>query len=160
MSRVSEGDFDYSWEAYSWQGRWERNSRAVVMSKRGQKVLREVRDALLALPVKELAHEVFHLTDETEDRTTVQMCVLGAFAAHKGANAPDWLNGDYYNGMLDVPCDAWETARWASANLGMTETLAFLLVELNDDTLATCTPTQRYDRVMAWLDKRIKGASR
>ena len=49
MSRFAEGDDDYDLIQLD-QGRWERNSRATLKSKRGRAALREIRDALLALP--------------------------------------------------------------------------------------------------------------
>jgi hypothetical protein len=53
MSRFVEGDDDYENMALD-RGRWERNARATLKSKRGRKALAEIREALLALPEKRL----------------------------------------------------------------------------------------------------------
>lgn len=53
MSRFTEGDYDDETWALD-MGRWERNSRAALKSKRGRKALAEIREALLALPEKRL----------------------------------------------------------------------------------------------------------
>jgi hypothetical protein len=79
MSRYTDNyDDDYSPEAILAQGRWERNSRAALKSKRGRKALAELRDALLALPEKRLIEgavctvnaekrRTAHLEDEIRD---------------------------------------------------------------------------------------------
>ena len=50
MSRYRDGDDDWEPEAILAQGRWERNARMVLRSKRGRKALAQIREALLALP--------------------------------------------------------------------------------------------------------------
>lgn len=53
MSRYGDNDYDSeNWALDA--GRWERNSRAALKSKRGRKALAEIREALLALPEKRL----------------------------------------------------------------------------------------------------------
>ena len=55
MSRYSDyDDFEGLPEQILAQGRWERNARAVLKSKRGRKALADLREALLALPEKRL----------------------------------------------------------------------------------------------------------
>jgi hypothetical protein len=50
MSRYSDSDYGDDELAVLAQGRWQRNARATLKSKRGRKALAEIRDALLALP--------------------------------------------------------------------------------------------------------------
>jgi hypothetical protein len=51
MSRYSEyDDYDGEVDQILAQGRWERNARATLKSKRGRKVLADLREALMALP--------------------------------------------------------------------------------------------------------------
>ena len=51
MSRFSDyDDFEGEPEQILAMGRWERNARAVLKSKRGRKALAELREALMALP--------------------------------------------------------------------------------------------------------------
>lgn len=55
MSRYKEyDDYDGSPEQILAAGRWERNARAALKSKRGRKALAALREALLALPEKRL----------------------------------------------------------------------------------------------------------
>jgi hypothetical protein len=55
MSRYREyDDYEGTAEEILRQGRWERNARAALKSKRGRKALAELREALLALPEKRL----------------------------------------------------------------------------------------------------------
>lgn len=53
MSRFREGDDDYEYAVLD-QGRWQRNARAALKSRRGRRALAEIREALLALPEKRL----------------------------------------------------------------------------------------------------------
>lgn len=51
MSRFSDyDDYEGEPEQILAQGRWERNARATLKSKRGRKALRDLREALMALP--------------------------------------------------------------------------------------------------------------
>jgi hypothetical protein len=54
MSRYIDHSDDDSPEAILAQGRWEHNARAALKGKRGRQALRELREALLALPEKRL----------------------------------------------------------------------------------------------------------
>jgi len=55
MSRYSDyDDFEGEPEQILAMGRWERNARAVLRSKRGRKALAELREALMALPEHKL----------------------------------------------------------------------------------------------------------
>lgn len=143
MSRVDYNEWDDEW-GHLHTGRWERNSRAVLASKRGQTALRDLREALIALPLKRLAADTFC---EVDDKGNVEACVLGAFALHKGID-PQRLSG--LNGV-----DANETADWATGALGLTFTLAWNLVDMNDEKYGSYTPEQRYEAFVLWLNKVI-----
>src|SRR5690242_15029681 len=90
MSRIS---YDYEGDnPYLDRGRWERNTRATIASKRGQRTLRELRDALLALPNKRLIEDDFCTIAEDDAGEPVEVgdvCVLGAYALHKGTPLED-----------------------------------------------------------------------
>jgi hypothetical protein len=53
MTRFKDYDNDDEFAVLDY-GRWQRNSRAALKSRRGRKALAEIRDALLALPEKRL----------------------------------------------------------------------------------------------------------
>jgi hypothetical protein len=69
VSRYIEGDFDDENWALD-MGRWQHNSRAVLKGKRGQKALRELREALMALPEHRLIEGA--------------VCTVGAEQRHAG----------------------------------------------------------------------------
>lgn len=52
-----------------------------------------------------------------------------------------------------------DTAR-AGETAGLTYTLAWLLADLNDETLRTRTPEERYVNVLAWLDQHAPEEAR
>ena len=127
------------------RGRWERNTRATIESKRGQTVLRELEAALVALPGKQLACGTFAERDESGH---VNVCVLGAYALHKGVTTEGAYHFD----------DADEMAGWATRKdgLAMAYTLAWNLIERNDEIYDLHTPEQRYERMLAWVRSQIK----
>lgn len=147
MSRV---DYYYpeSLEEVMAAGRWARNSVTTLNSKRGQTALRELRDALLALPQKRLVTDTFC---EVDEEGNINACVLGALALHKGFKPDDLI-------ILDGE-SASETADWASNNLGLVYTLAWNLVEMNDEQFSLKTPEQRYEAFMEWLNYHIHGSA-
>lgn len=50
-----------------------------------------------------------------------------------------------------------DTARQAEA-AGMAFPVAWLLADRNDETYASCTPEERYERFLAWLDNELASA--
>lgn len=142
MTRITyydDGDVD-SILAY---GRWERNSQATVRSKRGQASLRELEAALLALPEPRLYADTFCTT---LDDGTVQACVLGALALHRGLDVPDYF---------DDELNADDQARWAANHLGLTYTLAWNLIERNDEMYAKATPDERFTMMLGWIRDQL-----
>lgn len=76
MSRFESGD-DYDVLAY---GRWHANVQRAIKGRRGQKALREMRDALLAMPQRRLIADEF-ATPQGE------VCAVGCAVAYKRAKA-------------------------------------------------------------------------
>lgn len=161
MSRVGDYD-DYDDgdpQAVLNYGRWQRNSRAVLTSKRGQKALRDIEAALLALPEPRLAYETFHKVEGDK----VECCVLGAVARARGVEPPEWLNGEDFKWRDTVdhePASPEDTAFWAEKNLGLAFTLAYNLMDLNDRDVGVGdeTPEGRYERILAFVRKHIRPA--
>jgi hypothetical protein len=159
------GDFPGQMELY--RANVERSMRGKV----GQARLRELRDALLALPVKELQAETF----AGGTREAPQVCALGAWALAK-------CNGDPDEAARMVPGDAddRETYRCLRAH-DWPKLVVLDAVFVNDDTHYRYdsvegpaqspyayygngtpvryrrdeTPAERYQRVLAWVEKQL-----
>jgi hypothetical protein len=156
MARVTY----YDGEDFTAHGRWEGALKASLNSKRGQAALRKLREALLALPEKRLIAN--SLSDEG------QVCALGALAAYEygKATGKTWIEAidDIDNGEGDyMP----ETIRVVQ-DLGFSYTLAWTIAEENDrevwsfkgGVVTAETPEQRYEYMLAWVERRIIGLER
>lgn len=151
MSRVHYSDDDSKY----WQldnGRWQRNSIQVLRSKRGQMALRELEQALLDLPKKRLIEDDFARVEIYGDGPVAEatgVCVLGAYALYRGYSQAEltWISEELYS--------ANATAEWAVDSLGLVFTLAWNLVELNDEGIAQ-TPEDRYRDVLAFVQSAIE----
>ncbi len=158
MSRVQYNEDVWDEEyAYLHQGRWDRNRVQVLTSKRGLQALRELREALLALPAKRLIADDFAVPTEVLGCGPVavlegDVCVVAAYARHKGLSPAELV------GLAEDLCDADRTARWAAESLGLRFTLAWILVELNDEDLEHCTPEERYGCVLGWINRHLREA--
>ena len=141
MSRViyNEGGGDYA--DLRW-GRWERNSQTAVYGKPGQRKLRELEAALLALPRKRL------IAGELSDGEDV--CALGCMLTAREMPVDEVA--------LLSPADDWEAdfTEAIAARLGMTFTLAWVIQELNDESTRTMTPERRYDEVLRWVRSNLE----
>jgi len=146
-------------------GRWEHNLRRTIKSKRGQQVLRDLRAALLALPAPRLIDG--YMLAPSDPGCPDDVCLLGALARSQRVPLPV---GVMHDSLREQPLDRWglpperwaidETAEWASAAMGMSRTLAWALIEVNDENVwawrTTETPEQRYRRVLGWVTERIE----
>jgi hypothetical protein len=150
---MSRFGYDYD-EGYPGQWElWEANARRAFAGRKGQAALRDMRDALLALPDKVLISG--RVANEYG-----QACAVGVLIAarreRKGENRDAVLaelarlvdeDDGGYGG--DV-----ETAQ-AGKQVGLSFVLAWELAAMNDETFGHLTPEQRYEQVLAWLDKKI-----
>jgi hypothetical protein len=114
-------------------GRWERNLRATVRSAKGKKLLQDLKEALEAMPTKELIANSLVKTElvsyNFDDEYPVVIptnsyCAMGALAAHKGVDVVDFANGDeeeYY--MTDELAGA----------LSINNTMAYAIATCNDE---------------------------
>lgn len=149
MSRDWDGDdYDDNWALN--MGRWERNKRTVLVSKRGQGWLRDLEEALLAMPDKRLCEGL--ATEHVEGYTlygqpilTPMVCAVGQLALHKGAATFDRLLEDSWDGR--------EATLEIAEHMGMAYTLAWLIGEWNDRHDAS--PEARYERVLGWVRDRL-----
>ncbi len=144
-------------------GRWMGRRKKVLEGKPGKEALADLREALLAMPHKRL------IEGELCDGSDV--CVIGAWiyrrwvdsgttprkawkalrSIGKGKEAGEyayWDNGSYeeWSRTIDI----------GHQELGITRTLAEVASEVNDEGAGYgCTPEVRYDKVLAWVEKRL-----
>jgi hypothetical protein len=106
MSRYRDYSDDDSPEAVLAYGRWQRNARQVLRSKRGRKALAEIREALLALPDKRLISGAMCTVGDVDARFPEVTDEEVARAVED--SAARWVRAGF-----DVPADdATHVARW------------------------------------------------
>lgn len=166
MSRITYNEDGEMWAMIRWAGA----AKQAINGKRGQSVLREIEAALLAMPHKRLAYH--DLCSPTGD-----VCIIGALAQARGFGRLDleiaqdrydmgrradvrWRNGKFNpDAVLPEPEPGVDsTWDWAEKHLGITHTLAWELVEKNDEAYGgrAVTPEERYEGVLAWVRKHLK----
>ncbi len=104
---------------------------------RGQHLLRKLRDALDAMPVKRL------ITDAIKSDTG-EVCALGALdPAAPPYDADNW--------------DDWDYSRSLAKHFGIAHALASEIVYMNDEAAIWRheTPEQRWTRMRAWVEEQI-----
>jgi hypothetical protein len=128
-------------------GLWQANCLRSIKGQKGQASLRELEQALLALPSRRL------IANELEDAEG-EVCAIGALAKYRNHTPkadPEWE-------MEEV-----------GVELGMPEMVAWRVVALNDididlyydrkqDRYIPSTPEERYERVLAQVQKWLAAA--
>lgn len=151
-------------------GMWAHMQRQVLQGKRGQHLLHELEDYLLAMPRKRLIHgdlmepvlgyarewpwrkvwRWLHRLERpfAEQPIAYDVCLVGCFVAGREAakgNAPASVFG----------AGQWEASWWETIEMGtqagLGHVLAWILAQLNDDTWSRLTPEDRYQRALAWI---------
>lgn len=118
-----------------WRGAVER----AISGKRGQALLIALRDALDAMPVKELAADSFKSVEGS-------YCTLGVLGANRGIDLS----------AMENAADNWEFDMIGDA-YGSAKSLVQEIMFENDEGSYRLdeTPKQRWTRMRAWLDKHI-----
>ena len=152
MSRFAGDDYDYEFpnQGDLWQANVERH----LQGAQGQKILHELRDALLALPERKLING--RLADEQG-----HVCAVGALAVHRGKPVeevaalikPDerWGEIDAY----DAECRTMDLGK----EIGLKEVMSITLAAKNDDVWfapTNETDEARFERVLKWVESRIE----
>lgn len=130
MSRSGYNDDCDDWAIIRWRGA----VASAISGARGQAMLRELLEALDAMPEKRLiAHDIV---------CSDGVCALGALGRKRG---------------LDLsPLDPEDTATLAS-RLGVAEALVREVVFMNDEAMFTPeTPDARWRRMRGWVAAQIK----
>jgi hypothetical protein len=123
-------------------GLWQANCRRSLKGKAGQAVLRELEQALLALPEKRLIS--YELKNEEGE-----VCAVGALAK--------------YRGVETTKADPEEMEE-VGVELGMPRLVAWKVVCVNDIELDgygshSITPEERYDKMLEWVRRQIAQSS-
>lgn len=178
MSRVS--DYDYDEDFPNQAEFWQANAQRALKGKRGRKALAELREALLMLPEKRLVEGAVSTValeakyrDERDDNRTKRwalekcaeegpgVCAVGAYLMRKRVKE---LGETPEEAMAALPSHADVEDRYIEdtaqlgADAGLTTYVAYELAYRNDETFGDCTPEQRYERFLAWLDAELEQA--
>ena len=115
-------------------GRWRGRVASALRGKRGQKFLRDLRDALDAMPDKRLIKNEL----VTEDGDVCALGCLGMARSVPGLKLIDPYEHDYLANLFDV------------ASCLIQE------VEYENDEFLRETPEQRWERMRKWCDAHIE----
>ena len=148
--RFHDGDEEYPGQWWLWEQAFFR----AVNGRRGQRVLRDMEQALLELPEKRL------IDGRLSDGAGV--CAVGAYVVHRrvaeGERRDEVLahlsrlaggDDDWFDGW-----EAEESTILEGQRAGMQLTLACSIASLNDDHY-NVTPEERYERVLGWVQRRL-----
>lgn len=97
MSRFPEAD---EYDPFA-QGRWEANVERSIKGRKGQQALRDLRDALLAMPEKRLIRDEFATPDG-------EVCAIGAAVAYKRAQAKGIPITEAAKELAQEDPDSWD----------------------------------------------------
>ncbi len=124
-------DEDFPGQFELWHGNCEKSLRG----RKGQIELQALREALLALPGKRLI--LGSLQDEEGG-----VCAVGVYARHKGLDLSKF--------------DPQAKTDIVGIEAGMPRLVAWKVVEMNDIQFARLTPEQRYTKMLAWVESKLK----
>lgn len=180
MSRFGD---DYDGAEYNNAGElWAANARRALQGRKGQKALRELREALLALPEKRLIEgavctvgleeriaampetvdwghgprpnwERQRMTELVASQQGEGVCAIGAYAWHKNVKA-GMTPEEAFEQLPVAPEADCETADLGKAH-GLTWVLAWELAYRNDELYDDATPEERYEKFLAWIDEQL-----
>ena len=121
------------------------NVRRSIKSAAGQARLRELRDALLALPVKALEADIF--AEEGPD--VPRVCALGAWALVKAGGDVNAARA-----MVSRDADDQETCA-ALKSHGWPRLVVMDAIYMNDGANHRLTPEGRYAYMLEWVNEQI-----
>lgn len=173
MSRCSD-DYEESFPGES--ALWLANAERALKGKRGRQALRDLREALLALPEKKLIEgalctvnpekrlqgipeDSWHhreLAEAFEDKGE-GVCAIGALLWHRkvkaGADPAEAF--DSLPTLEDANHGLDDTAHLAAREAGLVYSLASNIAFKNDETYRRMTPEGRYTAFLAWIDAEL-----
>lgn len=151
MSRMDgwEGDdepFANAWALY------ERATENAINGKKGQTLIKELEASLLALPEKKLIRSQFCKEG--------QVCALGALAVDREIKKGKTREQAVFE--LERDSEEWhdeednQGVEYATGTIGLRRTLAQTIIWENDERNWHNTPEERYTRVLAWVQSKIR----
>jgi hypothetical protein len=114
-------------------GRWRGAVASSIRGKRGQQLLKELAEAMDAMPEKKLIAGALETNNE--------YCALGVVGHKRGINLEDLDPDDY---------------EFAARAFDIAEPLAREIVYLNDEFWDTATPEKRWERMRQWVKENLK----
>lgn len=130
MSRINYSDNEeYPGQFELWQANCQRSLRGA----RGQRELRELEAALLALPEKRLIHGAAEENGE--------VCAIACYGQRKGVDLSKF--------------HAYSESDRIGVAGGMPRLVAWKVVEMNDEEFDRETPEQRYEKMFAWVRSQL-----
>lgn len=163
MSRVDDGYEPDSVEdelrSWAFQGNMDRS----LAGKKGQKFLRELEAALVALPVKRLSKGALAACRDVDSpkvyEPTGDVCALGAVAVGRAVAAGKTREQALEEIALKFHpenfCTGWELTGEEAHLLKICHPLAFAVASENDEC-CVATPEARYEKVLAWVRSNLK----
>lgn len=154
---------------------WVANLRRALKGKRGQQALRDLREALLALPEPRLIEGAL-CTVGMEQRAAAHpeewyrdymlrelqehgegVCAIGAYLWHQKVRAGEDPAGAF--GSLPTlsgdESDLHDTASLAVRDAGIAYTLAWEIAYRNDEKWGDLSPEERHAAFLAWIDAEL-----
>lgn len=123
-------------------GRYRGAVQSAIRGKRGQKLLRDLKEALERMPVKRLCKSAFEVSPEGD------VCALGAVARNRGVDMT------HLNRLVRIDENDSDSIREAAAKLfDVAECLAAEVMFQNDDI--TSSPENRWEYVYSWVCSEI-----
>jgi hypothetical protein len=134
---------------------WEANQERAIRGRKGQAALRELEQALLALPEKKL------IVDELENAQG-EVCAIGALAKFKGRENPrvNWGDTPVDEPLADgviLPDEVQEVTLDLAESLGVPRLVALAVIYENDERAYALDPTLRYGRLLRWTRHALSG---
>lgn len=168
MSRIEEGDCDDT-ASFLRSCAFMANAKRALEGKKGRAVLKELEEALVAMPVKRLISGVF--ADITVipkgdgkslyQRIDGEVCTMGCLLVHRKMTKQYQERGQaLLEAVNEVTCDpddgGSEQIQQAATALDLVYPLAYELAYQNDEMSDHHeTPEQRYERILKWVRSKI-----
>lgn len=154
MSRFWDGDGDNERPPH-W---WEIDLQRALTSGRGQRFLKEIEAALLAMPKHELAEGYIVEPMDFDEGIIGNVCAVGAYAAYRQVQQGKTWNqafsdlAEKWGGEQD---DHWNTQQ-LGRSLGLTRTVAYELAWQNDEQFGDLPPDERWREMLRWVRSKIR----